>query len=246
MVDEEDYIEEENSKTPVVPQEPVDEEEAAEAAALAEALDDLVGPDPVVGRETVNIPPVAKVFICARCKSGKLDPTGLKMGDAMACPECGHLTKVTLEHLMGEARASRRQQAKKAFEEMDDEEKAEFLASKTGLEKLIIFVRYRLGAKGSAAIYLGLVVVVAALVITYLLVFGNYEMRSVSIWVVVGTVVGAAVFGVAAHFAYVTLMFHYKKMLNSKGGGSGSRRTSARRRRSSIRTKPPEDEDEDE
>ncbi len=227
MTEEEDYVEEENPKTPVVPEEPVDGEEAAD-----------------VGSDTASLPPVAKAFICARCKKGKLDPAGLSMGEAMACPDCGHLTNVTLEHLMGEARASQRQRAKKAFGEMSDEEKADYLATKTALEKFVIFVRFKLGAKGVAGIYLGLLVVVTALIVAYLLLFGGYHMRSVSIWTVIGTIVGAAVVGVVAHFGYVALMYHYKKMQNAKGDSSASRRASTRRRRSSIRRKKSVDEEE--
>ena len=227
MSEEEDYTEEENPKTPVAPEEPVDGEKAGD-----------------VGSDTASLPPVAKAFICTRCKKGRLDPVGLKMGEAMACPDCGHLTNVTLEHLMGEARASQRQRGRKPFSEMSDEEKADYLATKTALEKFVIFVRHKLGAKGVAGIYLGLVVVITGLIVTYLLVFGGYHMRSVSMWTVIGTIVGAAVVGVVAHFAYVALMYHYKKMRASKGDSSASRRASTRRRRSSIRRKKSVDEEE--
>lgn len=230
MSDEEEYLEEENPKTPVVPEEPVDGEEAAEVGE--------------VGSDTASLPPVAKAFICTRCKKGRLDPVGLKMGEAMACPDCGHLTNVTLEHLMGEARASQRQRAKKPFSEMNDEEKADYLATKTALEKFIIFVRHKLGARGVVGIYLGLMVVITALIVTYLLLFGGYHMRSVSMWTVIGTIVGAAVVGVVAHFGYVALMYHYKKMRASKGDSSASRRASTRRRRSSIRREKSVDEEE--
>ncbi len=211
---------EENPKTPTVPHEAVD------------------GP---AGRETVEIPPVAKSFICTRCRKGKLDPTGLKIGDWMVCPDCGHRTKVTLEHVMGEERASRRQQAKKTFEDMNEEEKAEFLAKKSGLEKFLIFVKYKLGPKGVVIIYLGVIVLFAALIITTKVLSGEWEFKEVVWWKVILWLVGGAAIGVAGHFGYVTLMFYYRKNLADKNAGSG-RRGSVRRRSMSTRKRPGIDE----
>jgi hypothetical protein len=214
--------EDENPKTPVVPHEPVGDGE--------------VPP----GQETVNIPPVAKAFICSWCRKGKLDPAGLRIGEMMACPDCGRETKVTLEHVMGEERASRRQQAKKTFEEMSDEERAEFLAKKTALEKIIIFVRYKLGPKGIVIIYLTLLVLIATLIIGAKVASGEWEFQKVSWWKVILWIVSGAVVGVAAHFGYVTLMYYYKKNIAPKtaGGPRGSsRRGSVRRRSISTRRK---------
>jgi DNA-directed RNA polymerase subunit RPC12/RpoP len=215
--------EEENSKTPVMPEEPVD------------------GESPV-GQETVNVPPVAKSFVCSKCGQGKLDPTGMKIGEWMACPECGHRAKVTLEHIMGEERASRRQQAKKVFEDMNDEEKAEYLAKKTALERFLLFVKHKLGPKGVIIIYLSLILLMAGLIITSKVATGEWEFKEVVWWKVVLWVVGGAAVGVAGHFGYVTLMYFYRKNITEKSGGSGSRRGSVRRRSISTRKRPDEDE----
>lgn len=193
------------------------------------------------GGETTSAPPVARAFICARCKKGRLDPTGLKMGQAMACPECGHRTRVTLEHTMGEERASRRQKVKKTFEEMTEEERADFLFEKNALEKLMIFIRFKLGPRGVVGLYLSLVVVAAAIIIGGKLASGDYEMQSVEWWVVVLWIIGGALAGVAGHFGYVTLLYYYKKKQAAKGGGG--RRSSVRRRSSSIRRKKPVEEE---
>jgi len=209
--------EDESPKTPVVPREPVG------------------GP---AGLETVEIPPVAKSFVCARCRKGKLDPTGLKIGDWMACPDCGHRSKVTLEHVMGEERASRRAQAKKTFEDMDDEEKAEFLAGKNGLEKFIIFVKHKLGPKGVVIIYLTLVVLIAALVVGYNVAAGHWEFRGFAWWKVILWLGGGAAVGVAGHFGYVTLMYYYRKNLAEKSAGSGRRGSRRGAHRGSVRRLP--------
>jgi len=214
--------EEENPKTPVMPEEPV-------------------GGEPTDGQETVNVPPVARSFVCSKCGQGKLDPTGMKIGEWMACPECGHRAKVTLEHVMGEERASRRQQAKKVFEDMNDEEKAEFLAKKTALERGLLFVKHKLGPKGVVIIYLGLIVVVAGLIITSKVAAGEWEFKAVAWWTVVLWVVGGAAVGVAGHFGYVTLMYFYRKNIADKSGGSGARRGSVRRRSASTRKRPADD-----
>ncbi|MHC4915236.1 MAG: hypothetical protein ACYTGB_07070 [Planctomycetota bacterium] len=218
---------EENPTTPPLPQEPVGDAEEA------------------VG-ETAQVAPVAKAFICSRCRKGKLDPTGLKMGDWMACPDCGHRTKVTLEHTMGEERASRRQKTKKTFEEMDDEEKAEFLAKKTPVERFFFFVKYKLGPKGIVILYLSLIVVVAILIIGAKLASGEYELKTVKWWVVLLWIIGGAAVGIGAHFGYVSLMYYYKKNIAPKtaGGPRGSRRMSTRRRSSSVRKKRASEDDD--
>ncbi len=211
---------EENPTTPPLPQEPVE------------------GGAGAVG-ETAQVPPVAKAFICSRCRKGKLDPTGLGMGDWMACPDCGHRTKVTLEHTMGEERASRRQKTKKTFEEMDEEEKAEFLAKKSAVERFFFFLKYKLGPKGMVALYLGVVVLAGVGTIVYKVVCEGMEFNWPPWWVWPLTVIGAGLLGVVAHFAYVSLMHYYKKNIAPKtaGGPRGSRRMSTRRRSSSVRKK---------
>ena len=218
---------EENPTTPPLPQEPVE------------------GGAGAVG-ETAQVPPVAKAFICSRCRKGKLDPTGLRMGDWMACPDCGHRTKVTLEHTMGEERASRRQKTKKTFEEMDEEEKAEFLAKKSAVERFFFFVKYKLGPKGIIILYLSLIVAVAALIIGSKLASGDYVFKSVQWWVVLLWIVGGAAVGIGAHFGYVSLMYYYKKNIAPKtaGGPRGSRRMSTRRRSSSVRKKRDSEEED--
>jgi hypothetical protein len=190
------------------------------------------------GSPTGQAAPVARAFLCRRCRRGRLDPAGLSLGENMTCPECGALAQVTLEHVMGEERATRREKARKTFEEMTDEEKAEYLAGKGALERLLIFVRHRLGPKGMAALYLGLLVVVVLGVIFAKLSSGGYRLRAVSWWVVVLWIVGGALAGVIGHFSYVTIMYHYKKHLAQQGQGRlGSRRLSARR---SSRSKKPD------
>jgi len=214
----------ENPPTPPVPQEPVE------------------GPGQPSG-ETARLAPVAKVFVCGRCRKGRFDPTGLQIGEEMACPECGHKVKVTLEHLMGEERASRRQKIKKTFEDMSEEEKAAFLAEKSSAERFYYFLRYKLGPKGMIILYLAFIVVVGMLIIGGKLASGQYTLRSVSWWVVVLWIVGGAAIGVVGHFSYIAIMYYYKKKFaaNAGGGRSGARRTSVRRRASSSRKEPSPD-----
>jgi len=218
----------EDSKTPSVPQQPVGggAEPPAEAAG-----------------ETAPVAPVAKLFVCARCGKGRLSPAGLQIGSEMACPECGHRIKVTLEHLMGEERASRRQKVKKTFDEMSDEEKAEFLAGKSAVERFYYFLRYKLGPKGMIILYLAFIVTVGMLIIGTKLASGQYTMRSVSWWVVVLWIFGGAAVGVAGHFGYIAVLYYYKKHLAPKGGGrSSTRRASVRRREGSSRKGPPSED----
>jgi DNA-directed RNA polymerase subunit RPC12/RpoP len=215
----------ESPGTPPVPQEPVGDTGQASG-------------------ETARLAPVAKVFICGRCRKGRFDPTGLQIGQEMACPECGHRVKVTLEHLMGEERASRRQKVKKTFEDMTEDEKAAFLAEKSSAERFYYFLRYKLGPKGMVILYLAFIVVVGMLIIGSKLASGQYTLRSVSWWVVVLWIVGGAAIGVAGHFGYIAIMYYYKQKFAPKGGGrSGSRRTSVRRRQSSSRKEPSSDQE---
>jgi DNA-directed RNA polymerase subunit RPC12/RpoP len=203
------------------------------------------GPGSEPGQETVAGAAPVRAFVCARCHKGRLDPAGLKMGEAMACPECGARTKVTLEHLMGEERASRRQKIKKTFDDMSDEEKADFLAEKGAAERFYYFLRYKLGPRGMILLYLAFIVVVATLIIGQKLASGEYELRSVKWWVVVLWIVGGAAIGVAGHFGYIAAMYYYKKHIAPKNGGgrTGSRRASVRRRASSTRKGPPADQE---
>jgi hypothetical protein len=212
----------EDSPTPPLPEEPVPGGEGAAG-------------------ETARAAPVAKAFVCSKCRKGKLDATGLRMGDWMACPECGHRTKVTLEHTMGEERASRRQKVKKTFEEMDEEERAAYLASKTPVERFFLFVRHKLGPKGVVSVYLGLVVLVGAGVIAYKVIVEGMTINWPPWWVWPLTLLGAALLGVGAHFGYVSLMYYYRKNIAPKTAGSetSSSRRIASRRRSSTRRRPP-------
>jgi len=185
--------------------------------------------------------PAARAFVCWSCRKGKLDPAGKQLGEDMICPLCGKATKVTLEHAMGEEAAARRQKAKetakKDFDQLSPEEKLELIAKKGGLEQLWYFLKFQLGPRGMVALYLVMVVLFAAALLTYLLTIGGYEMRSVSPWTVVAVIVGGAVAGFVGWFVHGTAMYYYKKKKAQAGAAEG-KGGSARRRVSSVRAKP--------
>lgn len=185
-------------------------------------------------------PPVPRAFVCPACRKGRLDPAGKRLGQDMTCPACGRRTKVALEHLMGEERASRRERAKKPFDEMSDEEKAEFLAKKSGLERFYFFLRHRLGPRGMVVAYLVLVVLVVAILISPGLLSGRLYLKKIAwYWWLVALVAGAAL-GVAGHFGYVALRFYWKKRRAASEAADPSRRRSGRLRRpGSTRVRPP-------
>jgi hypothetical protein len=58
---------------------------------------------PPAGEPAADTPAfISAFFVCRFCRKGRLDPAGKKPGEDMACPQCGKLTKVTLEHTLGE------------------------------------------------------------------------------------------------------------------------------------------------
>jgi len=185
--------------------------------------------------------PAARAFLCWSCHKGKLDPAGKQLGEDMACPACGKTTKVTLEHVMGEEAAARRQKAKetakKDFDELSPEEKLQLIGKKSGFEQLWYFLKYQLGPRGMVALYLVALVLFAGAFMTYLLTIGGYEMQSVSPWTVVAVIVGGAVAGFVGWFVHGTVMYYYKKRKAQAGAAEG-KGGSARRRVSSVRSKP--------
>jgi hypothetical protein len=197
-----------------------------------------------------SAPPVARALVCGQCHKGKLDPAGKKPGEEIRCPLCGKSSKVTLEMTLGEERILDRQksreQAKRTFQEMSDEEKLEFLARQGGITQIYYYLLYQLGPRGMVAVYLGLFVLFFGMFLTYLLTVAGYELRSVSAWTVVGVVAGGALMGLLGWFVHTTTTFYLKKKKAEKDaadprrGASSSRRTAAvRKAPSSTRSKPP-------
>jgi hypothetical protein len=196
--------------------------------------------------------PVARALVCGHCHKGKLDPAGRRPGEEIRCPLCGKASKVTLEMTLGEERILERQksreQAKRTFRELSDEEKLEFLARQSGVIQMYYYLQYQLGPRGMVAIYLGLFVLFGGLIITYLLTYGGMELRTekLSVGTVLLWVLGGAFLGLVGWFVHTTVMFYYQKSkaaadaADPRRGASSSRRTAAiRNKPSSTRLKPP-------
>ena len=196
--------------------------------------------------------PVARVLVCGHCHKGKLDPAGRRPGQEVQCPLCGKASKVTLEMTLGEERILERQksreQAKRTFRELSDEEKLEFLAKQSGIVQMYYYLLYQLGPRGMVALYLGLFVLFGGLFITYLITVVGMELRTekLSVWMVVSWVLGGAFLGLVGWFVHTTVMFYYQKSkaaanaADPRRGAASSRRTTAiRNKPSSTRIKPP-------
>lgn len=184
--------------------------------------------------------PIPAIFLCRFCRKGRLDPGDRKPGEDMACPACGKLTKVTLEHTLGEERVSRRQKARQAqrvpFHQLPEDKQLEILAKKTGAEKYWYLLMYHLGPKGMVVLYLGIVVIAATAALAYALTLGGMEIKDHPWWYwLVYPLVGAAV-GLAGFFGWVTFK-HYRAKAHSATADLRENRGSTRRRLSSVRTK---------
>lgn len=115
--------------------------------------------------------PIPAIFLCRFCRKGRLNPSGKKPGEEMACPACGKPIKVTLEHTLGEEHLARRQSAREAarvpFHALPEEKQLEILARKTGAGKCWYLLMYHLGPKGMVALYLGTLVMLVAALVSY-------------------------------------------------------------------------------
>jgi len=185
--------------------------------------------------------PAARAFLCWSCHKGKLDPAGKQLGEDMACPACGKTTKVTLEHVMGEEAATRRQKAKEAakkdFDQLSPEEKLQLVGRKSGFEQLWYFLKFQLGPRGMVALYLVALVLFAGAFLTYLLIFTNLELRSVSPWTVVAVIAGGAAAGFVGWFVHGTAMYYYEKR-KARAAASEGKPVSPRRRVNSVPANP--------
>jgi hypothetical protein len=141
-------------------------------------------------------PTVARVFLCSRCKQGKLDPQGKSVGDLMSCPVCGRPEKVTLEHTMGEERAADRQRARLTFGEMNHIERQDYLARMFFPIRWFVIIRHKLGVKGVIVTYFILLACVVGLILLGVLLSDDYKFQKVKPSVVVVVIFGGAAIGV--------------------------------------------------
>jgi hypothetical protein len=188
---------------------------------------------------------VLRALICPHCRKGRLDPTGKRPGEAVTCPACGGATKATLEMTLGAERLlqrqSQRDRSKRTFGELNEEEKLEFIGKQSTVQQMYYFLLLRLGPRGLIGVYLGLFVLFGGLILTYLLTFGGYTLRSVPWWVWPLAVLGGGLLGLVGWFVHGTVMHYYQKgkaaaaAADPRRSGASSRRAAA----TTVRTRTP-------